>query len=198
MFDLARRVRLLRRDAGLTLRELAFRSEISISTLSKIENGQLSPTYEKIVALAHGLGVDTATLFADEASHAATGRRSVTRKGQGITHDTTNYRYEMLCADLVKKRMIPLLAVVKATEVRDFGPLLSHEGEEVIYVLQGSVVLHTEFYEPIELQAGDCAYFDSRMGHGCVAHGVQDAVIFWVCSSEQAQEVVRRDGRLGA
>jgi transcriptional regulator with XRE-family HTH domain len=46
VFDLARRVRLLRRDAWLYLRELSLRSEISISTLSMIENGKLSPSYE--------------------------------------------------------------------------------------------------------------------------------------------------------
>jgi transcriptional regulator with XRE-family HTH domain len=192
--DLGRRVLMLRTAAALTLRELSLRSGISISALSKIENGQLSPTYEKIVALARGLGVDTGALFTDDASHAVTGRRSITRKGQGIPYDTANYAYEVLCADLAKKRMIPLLARIKTAEVKDFGPLLSHEGEEVIFVLLGRIVLHTEFYEPTELAAGDCVYFDSRMAHGCVAHGVEDATIFWVCSSEHAQQILQHNG----
>ena len=50
--DLARRVRALRSKSGMTLKELSARSGISISALSKLENGQLSPTYENIVRLA--------------------------------------------------------------------------------------------------------------------------------------------------
>jgi len=193
-FDLAHRVRSLRDQATLTLRELSLRSGISISALSKIENGQLSPTYEKIAALARGLGVDVATLFASEPARSVTARRSITRKGQGIPYNTANYGYELLCAELTHKRMIPLITHIKAQEIKDFGPLLSHAGEEVILVLKGRIVLHTEFYEPTELAAGDCVYFDSRMGHGCVARGVEAATIFWVCSSEAAQDLVQRNG----
>jgi transcriptional regulator with XRE-family HTH domain len=196
-FDLAHRVRSLRDQAALTLRELSQRSGISISALSKIENGQLSPTYEKIAALARGLGVDVATLFASEPARRVTARRSITRQGQGIPYTTANYGYELLCAELTRKRMIPLIAHIKAREIRNFGPLLSHEGEEVILVLQGRIVLHTEFYEPAELAAGDCVYFDSRMGHGCVARGIEPATIFWVCSSEAAQDLVQRNGTAG-
>jgi transcriptional regulator with XRE-family HTH domain len=193
-FDLARRVRSVRDIAGMTLRELGRRSGVSISALSKIENGQLSPTYEKIVALAHGLGVDVATLFAGEPARNVTGRRSITLKGQGINYNTRNYGYQLLCADLAHKRMIPLVTRIKATAIKDFGPLLSHAGEELIMVLTGRIVLHTEFYEPTELAAGDCVYFDSRMGHGCVAQGIEEATVFWVCSSEEVQDFVQRNG----
>lgn len=193
-FDLARRVRSLRDLAGLTLRELGLRSGVSISALSKIENRQLSPTYEKIVALAHGLGVDVATLFAGEPARNVIGRRSITRKGQGINYNTSNYGYQLLCADLAHKRMIPLVTRVNAREIKDFGPLLSHAGEELIMVLTGRIVLHTEFYEPTELAAGDCVYFDSCMGHGCVAQGLEEATVFWVCSSEDVQDFVQRNG----
>lgn len=195
-FDLGARVRSLRATAELTLKDLSVRSGISVSALSKIENGQLSPTYEKIVGLAKGLDVDVATLFADAYSGSVTGRRSITRKGQGIPYDTRNYAYEILCADLTQKRMIPLLARIKAREIKAFGPMLAHDGEEVFYVLEGRVVLHSEFYEPTELKAGDCVYFDSRMGHGCVARGVEDAVIFWVCASDAVSELARRAGQV--
>jgi transcriptional regulator with XRE-family HTH domain len=196
-FDLGGRVHTLRTSAKLTLKDLSVRSRISVSALSKIENGQLSPTYEKIVGLAQGLDVDVATLFAAPYSGSVTGRRSITRKGRGISYDTRNYAYEILCADLTQKRMIPLLARIKEREVRSFGPLLSHDGEEVFYVLEGRVILHSEFYEPTELKAGDCVYFDSRMRHGCVARGVEDALIFWVCTSDAVSEFSRRASRAG-
>jgi transcriptional regulator with XRE-family HTH domain len=190
--NLARHVRALRVKASMTLKGLSERSGISISALSKLENGQLSPTYENIIRLARGLDTDIAGLFSDDAPPAVTGRRSITRRGAGVHCETANYDYEMLCTDLARKQMVPLIARVKAREVQAFGPLIAHEGEEVLYVLSGKIVLHTEYYEPRLLDTGDCAYFDSTMRHGCVAHGVEDAVLFWVCSSRSVDELVRR------
>lgn len=190
--DLARRVRALRVEAGLTLKEVSIRSNISMSSLSKIENSQLSPTYENIVRLAHGLGVDIAGLFAEGTTPSVTGRRSIVRKGMGVRHETPNYIYEMLCSDLSRKRMIPALVHVKQHEIHDFGPLISHEGDELLYVVSGEILLYTEFYEPVCLRAGDSVYFDSRMGHGCVSQGVEEAVIFWVCSSEFAASIAQQ------
>jgi transcriptional regulator with XRE-family HTH domain len=190
--SLARRVRALRSKGGMTLKELSARSGISISALSKLENGQLSPTYENIVRLARGLSVDITALFADDIPAAVMGRRSITCKGAGVRCETANYDYEMLCTDLARKQMVPLLARVKAKEIKAFGPLIAHEGEEVVYVVSGKIVLHTEYYEPRLLETGDCAYFDSTMQHACVTQGVEDAVVFWVCSSGTVNELVRR------
>ncbi|MCP1711203.1 transcriptional regulator with XRE-family HTH domain [Kerstersia gyiorum] len=60
---LADKLRQLRKQAGLILQQLSERSGISASALSKIENGQLSPTYEKIAALARGLDINVGALF---------------------------------------------------------------------------------------------------------------------------------------
>ncbi len=192
--NLARRVKALRRTANLTLKELSLRSKISVSALSKLENGQLSPTYENIIRLARGLDVDISALFSDDVPTVVTGRRSITRQGMGVRVETVNYDYEMLCTDLARKQMVPLLARVKAKEKKEFGPLISHDGEEVIFVLSGRIVLYTEYYEPCLMEAGDSAYFDSTMPHGCVAQGVEDAMLFWVCSSGTVSDLVRRTG----
>jgi hypothetical protein len=40
--------------------------------------------------------------------------------------------------------------------------------------------LHTEHYAPITLHVGDCAYFDSTMGHACISVGKKAASIFWI------------------
>jgi transcriptional regulator with XRE-family HTH domain len=176
------KLRRLRREAQLTLQELSARCGISASTLSKIEKAQLSPTYEKIAALAQGLGIQVGELFNSEMPAAPTGRRSLTRRGEGIVHDTPQYNYQVLCAELAHKQFVPLLTTVKARSVKAFPSLLRHEGEEFIYVLSGKLTVHTDFYQPMELEAGDSCYFDSTMGHACVA-GEEDAQILWVCSN---------------
>lgn len=179
---LARKARRLRAAAGMTLQELSARSGVSQSALSKIENGQLSPTYEKILALSKGLGVDVAELFSDSGAGAPVGRRGVTLKGFGVVHSSPQYDYEILCPDVSSKQFLPLLATVKARSVQDFPSLPRHEGEEFVYVVRGEITLHSEFYEPLKLSEGDCCYFDSSMKHGLVSAGRQDAVVLWVCS----------------
>ena len=176
------RVRRLRHRSGLTLQELGARSGLAFSTISKVEKGQISPTYENVLRLAEGLDVDVAELFADETVAMASGRRSVTRAGEGVRHETAQYEYRMLGADIARKQFVPLLTTLRAHDVREFHALSSHPGEEFIYVLSGAVDIHTDQYRPLRLSPGDSCYFDSTMGHACVSAGEEESTILWVCS----------------
>jgi transcriptional regulator with XRE-family HTH domain len=183
----------LRQRAGLTLNQLAQRSQVAASTISKIEAGQLSPGYEIIVRLSHGLRVDVAELFKPHTSSSATGRRGITRKGQGVVYDTARYTYEALANDVARKAFIPLRARIKAHEQLERDPLPAHEGEEWVFVLSGTVTLHSEHYEPLELLQGDSVYFDSRSGHLLISSGAEDAEVIWVCSHRDAMTRMQRE-----
>lgn len=179
-------VRTLRHRAGLTLVELAERGELAASTISKIEAGQLSPGYETIQRLAIGLGIDVAELFQSPLGTVPTGRRGVTRRGQGVHHESSHYEYEALAPDLSKKQFLPLVATIKARSATSFGDLPSHAGEEFVYVVSGSITVHSEHYEPLLLEEGDSVYFDSRGGHALVSNGPTDAKVIWICSDRDA------------
>lgn len=179
---LAAKLRMLRRNADLTLQQLSQRCGISASALSKIENGQLSPTYEKIAALASGLNIEVGELFSQPAKASMSGRRSVTRRGQGVAHHTDQYNYEILHPDMTDKRFIPLVTTIRAHDRAEFPQLLSHDGEELVYVLTGEVILHTDGYAPLRLGVGDSCYFDSTMGHACVSGTAEDATVLWISS----------------
>ena len=180
--SLAEVVHQRRRDAKLTLQELGERSGLATSTLSKIENGQISPTFETIQAIADGLGVGIAEIFAGRDRVEVSGRRTITKKGEGIRRSIAQYDYELLCAELVGKQFIPLLTTVKARSTAEFPGLVKHDGEEFFFVLKGSVTLHTEHWAEATLEEGDSAYFDSKMGHAIVSAGDEDAQILWICS----------------
>jgi|ERR1700674_1467947 len=175
-------LRQLRRAANLTLQELSDRTGLASSTLSKIENNLISPTYDSILKLADGLEIDVAQLFDPKSIQMSLGRRSVTRDGRGASYKTDQYDYEMLCTDLSQKKFFPIVATIKAHAVADFPELPKHAGEEFIYVLSGQVEIHTEHYEPVSLVPGDCIYFDGSMGHACVSAGTHPARILWVTS----------------
>jgi transcriptional regulator with XRE-family HTH domain len=175
-------LRQLRRAGGFTLQELSQRTGLASSTLSKIENNLISPTYDSILRLADGLQIDVAQLFDPGSIQMSLGRRSVTRDGRGASYKTDQYDYEMLCTDLSQKKFFPIVATIKARTVADFGDFPWHAGEEFIYVLSGEVEIHTEHYEPVRLSPGDGSYFDSSMGHACVSVGKKPARILWVTS----------------
>ena len=186
------RIRRLRQVRKLTLQQLAEACDLAVSTISKVENGQMSPTYENIVRLATGLGVEVAELFSDPVA-TPSGRRSITRAAGGTKLSTPHYEYEMLCTELTNRRFIPIHATVRAKDILEFPQLTRHEGEEFVYVLSGSVILHTEHYEPVRLEPGDSCYFASNMGHALVNGTTQDAKVLWISSHVDAAAL--RDAR---
>lgn len=181
----------LRQRSGMTLSELALQSGVATSTISKIEAGQLSPGYEIIVKLAHGLQVDVAELFRPSGATVPTARRGITRNGEGVIHDTEGYVYEALANEVARKEFIPLRVRVKARERLDWEELPAHEGEEFVFVMSGAIRLFTEHYEPLDLAPGDSVYFDSRAGHALISTSDEDADILWVCSHREAIERVQ-------
>ena len=103
---------------------------------------------------------------------------------KAVRVNTDNYDYYYLCTDLRRKRMIPIITRIRAHSAREFGELVRHQGEELIYVLEGRVEVHTEFYDPVTLEVGESIYIDSSMGHAyVVADGCEEALVLGVCSS---------------
>lgn len=177
---LAQRLRALRQARDWTLKQAALATGVSASTLSKIENGLLSPTYDNLIKIAAGLELDVAELFTASDAHMGTGRRSLSRQGEGRQYETPYYDHRLLCTVLSHKRMMPFHTRVKARSFDEFQDWSRHGGEEFVYVLEGEVELYTEFYEPARLKAGESFYIDSRMGHRVISLSKQDALVLWV------------------
>lgn len=164
----------------LTLREAANLTQLAPSTLSKIENEQISPTFAVMQKLAAGLNIELPQLFTKPAIAQATGRRDVTLKGQGNYHLTSTYEHELLSTQFSHKKMMPYKCRVHARSFDDFGEWVRHSGEEYLLVLEGEVQLITEFYEPVNLVEGDSVYYDAMMGHLLISVSDIDAQILWV------------------
>ena len=178
--DLGSRVRDLRKARNWTLEQAAQQAGLARSTLSKIENGQMSPTYDALKKLAVGLDISVPQLFTPPVKDQTNGRMVITKNGQGTAHATTTYEHELLADGLTKKQMLPYRARVRARSIDEFDGWVRHDGEEFLYVLTGVIRLYTEFYEPIEMRRGDTAYYDASMGHNVVSLSDEDATILWV------------------
>ncbi len=177
--ELGERLNRMRKERGLTLDDVAKITGIGRSTLSKIENGQMSPTYDLLAKLATGMKIDLATLFNSPQPPRGTAR-SITRKGQGSLSITGTYRHELLAEDLTRKSMLTFKTVVTARSLDQFTDWSRHRGEEFLVVISGTVEVHTEVYAPVTLEAGDSIYFDGDMGHAVLSVSEHDAEVIWV------------------
>jgi len=179
----------LRTRNGWTLKEMSQRCGIPVSTLSKVEHDRLSLTYDKLVQLSERLNISIADLFVQSESSSPTaimGRRSVGTIDSAVRVDTSNYEYYYLCTELRQKRMVPVVTRIHAQTIEEFGQLVRHSGEEFIYVVEDAIIVHTEFYDPIELKAGESIYIDSGMGHAYVcAPGFKETLTIGVMSSAE-------------
>lgn len=180
---LGARVREIRRRNRWTLEEASRRTGLARSTLSKIENEQMSPTFDVVQKLAAGLEIELPQLFVAAEPGSASGRRALTRSGEGRPRVTPTYEHELLGVDLARKKMFPFKTRVRARSIDEFTTWVRHPGEEFLYVLSGRIAFYTEFYEPVALGAGDSIYYDSDMGHACISESDEDAVILWVSTA---------------
>lgn len=180
---LGERLKEIRLAQRWTLEDVSQRTGVARSTLSKIENHQVSPTFTVVQKLIAGLGIDLPQLFTPPRQKNHTmGRRDLTRRGEGEQHPTPTYEHELLSCELAQKRMIPFKTIVRARSFDEFSEWVRHDGEEFLMVLEGTIQLYTEFYEPLELASGDSIYFDSDMGHALVSVSDGDAVVLSVCT----------------
>jgi transcriptional regulator with XRE-family HTH domain len=185
---LGKLVRALRARNGWTLKEMSERTDIPVSTLSKVEHDRLTLTYDKLLQVSQRLNIPMSELFAEPVGTGAlepavTARRSIGLVADAVRVNTRNYDYYYLCPELRRKRMIPVFTRIRAKSLEEFGELVRHPGEEFIYVLEGGITVHTEFYDPVVLKLGEAIYVDSNMGHAYVAEGCDEATVLAVCSS---------------
>ncbi len=164
---IGREVRAHRRKQDITVAELSETTGLSIGMLSKIENGNTSPSLTTIQTLANALSVPITTFFRGFEE----GRSAVhTKAGEGVEQDRAgtraNHQYNLLghigsnaSGVIVEPYMITL------TAESDVFPTFQHGGIETIYMLEGEVnYRHGDNVYP--LKPGDTLFFDADAPHG--------------------------------
>jgi transcriptional regulator with XRE-family HTH domain len=188
-------LRAFRRKQGWTLAEVSQKTGLPVSTLSRIETDQISPTYDQLSKLSSGLNIDMAQLLSgdlDDARPVQTARRSVNRAGEGQILDTPMQSLRYLSVDLTNKQFAPIIGEIKARSLEEAGEFHRHRGEEFIFVVSGELELHSESYTPLRLHPGDSVYFDSGMPHAYVAVGKERCRILSICTAPFENVAVQR------
>ncbi|WP_291862536.1 cupin domain-containing protein [Marinilabilia sp.] len=177
------KIRLQREDKKLDLKETAQRTQLDEKQLARIEAGEVSPSLGTLIKLARVFGVRLGTFLDDQQETGAV----VTRKGENGPTDNMNaagsqprenLAFSSLARQKSDRHMDPFLVEVEPGVEYDTGSS-SHEGEEFMYVLQGSVEV-TYGKEKYELKAGDTIYYDSIVDHKVKAINNEKALLLAV------------------
>jgi transcriptional regulator with XRE-family HTH domain len=192
----------LRTERDWTLGDLSQRTGLAVSTLSKAENDKIALTFDKLVLISEALQIDIAQLFGSATgttAHVEGGtRRSIARAGEGRSIETAKGNYLYVAAELLNKRFIPIIGEVLAKDISEYEELSRHSGEEYVYVLNGTLELHTEMYTPALLAQGDSVFFDSGMAHAYVAVGDEPCRILSMCATSESQLIGSLQGKPAA
>jgi transcriptional regulator with XRE-family HTH domain len=162
---IGREVRAFRHQLNMTVTQLAAAANMSAGMLSKIENGQTSPSLATLTELSRALQVPVTAFFRRfEEERSAT----YVKAGQGLPIERrgtrAGHQYQLLGHSFSR-----LLAVepylITLTESSDVFPVFQHEGVEFLFMLEGEVgYRHGD--KTYLLQPGDSLYFDADVPHG--------------------------------
>lgn len=182
---MGRRLRAIRKGKKLTLVQVSALSGVTVPTLSKMELGQASISYEKFAAVAHALSVDISRLFEDRAT--VSSRKKPTFTPIALRSSTTfandQYLHQVLATEHPDKRMTPWFARVQARSMDDYAGFNHHPGQEFLLVITGKLKVVFENGEILELEKDQGAYFDSSVGHVYLSTGRKEAEVLMVMTS---------------
>lgn len=176
---LGQRIRDLRSKAGMTLTELAKATGVSIGTLSQLERGLVSPTVRTVYTVANALGVMPAWLI-DPSQNTSKSVESqyIVRAGQrSRLLDIDGIRKD-IASPAASEKLRGFFMVIQPGSTSGAQPY-SHKGEEIGFLLSGSLELQIEG-ETYSLNEGDCFAFASSKPHHFANVAARPASVFWV------------------
>jgi transcriptional regulator with XRE-family HTH domain len=166
---IGREVRAFRKKLGITVADLAAATNISLGMLSKIENGNTSPSLTTLQALSHALGVPLSAFlrrFEEE-------RNAVfVKAGEGVDVERrgtrAGHQYALLGhigANTSGVVVEPYL--ITLTRESDVFPTFQHGGMEFLYMLEGEVA-YRHGSRVFRMLPGDSLFFEADSPHGPV------------------------------
>lgn len=163
LVELAQRIRQLRLDRRMTLEQVASKTGLTRSWLSKVENFRVTPSLSALGEIAAALGVPVSQLVE---GLDAKPQMVVVRKNERLLverdGDRSNISYESLAHKRASRAMDPFLLTIRAWDTS--REPLTHEGEEFLMVISGQIDLKFG-EETYALEQGDCLYFDGGTKH---------------------------------
>ncbi len=158
------RVKRLRKQQGLTLVRLGELSGVSRAALSKIERGEISPTYATVRKIGIGLNVTVANLISEDTRQSEVDFE-VVRSDERTPFGAGDNDYKLLAGSAAGQSIRCFTSQVRTPYSTEPADLHVHNTQDIVLVLQGTIVCHLEGHEPIELNEGDSLFYKARIPH---------------------------------
>jgi len=168
-----RRVRQLRTDRGLSLREASRRSGLSVSFLSAIERDAAGASVATLHRLTEAYGVTMLDLFD---GRRATSHRVRPAERPSLDLDGSGVRIEQLA--LGSARLEPQLFLLAPGSTSEGA--YAHDGEEFLYVLEGGLTFWIGADERYRLRTGDALTFPSTLPHRWRNRAGGETRLLWI------------------
>lgn len=162
MITISNRLKKLREESKLSLRDLGERTGLSASFLSQIELGQVSPSIASLENIAIALNVHITHFFDDQTKPDSIVMRKNERKR--IYSQGSKAIIQPLAHKISNKKIEPLMLTIEVGGESGEHPYSSHHKEEFGIVIQGKVRFTLEDKEYV-LEDGDSVYFNSTKPH---------------------------------
>lgn len=156
------KIKELRTQKKMTLKELSEKTNLSTGFLSQLERGLTSIATDSLLSIAEALDVELSYFFSNARRKERFIQRSYERDVYNV--DNSIYINYILSNNINDKKMIPRLIEILPNGNSEDLACFHHEGEEFIYVLEGILTLFIN-NERQELYPGDCAHFSSSVSH---------------------------------
>jgi len=170
------RLRQLRTQRGLTLKELAAQSGLSRAFLSRLESGDRQASISAALTLSKIFHVSLASLFELSVIEP---HCTIVRSGDAVEKSANGLKYTPLSNTGGMFNVQPIR--VKVSPFRRGNEHYHHEGEEWVYVLRGQLTLSL-LGKTYDLDEGDSAHFESRFPHRLIARGGREAEVLVVAA----------------
>ena len=160
------RIRAARQLRKLTLQQLGADTALSAAYLSRIERGETATSIANLIVIATRLDVPLRDLFEDTNEAYVPKYYTVSRKAEREATSqmaANGYDYHWLSGALTEPRLSAFFLEFPVTSDVDIN-LLSHEGEEVLYILEGRIEFQIGS-DKIVLEAGDCMHLVGEKPH---------------------------------
>lgn len=156
------------KDRGMSYEQLAEKSKLSLEQINLILDRDSFPSLAPLIKITRALGVRLGTLLDDSnvvgpvvQRAAGVGNASVVTSQLMILN--SNLDFFSLASNKADRNMEPFLIDVKPLDPASLS-LSSHEGEEFIFVINGSICVQYG-NESYVLNQGDSIYYDSILPH---------------------------------
>ena len=172
--DIGNKIKQLRTRQGLTLEELASRSELTKGFLSQLERDLTSPSIDSLSDILEALGTNLSEFFQEDKND-----QFVFRSEDFFVDERENCTVNWIVPNTQKNQMQPILLELPAGgKSFEVDP---HNGEEFGYVLDGSVILECDGERSVVCR-GETFYLHGRTFHYLKNERKTTARILWVCT----------------